>query len=137
MYSEKAYKQCRLMSTEPFVKSIGVVIQEIITPVISGLTHTNSKGITINWIEGHLSRIVSGEVLGYSIDVYKNDLNEYVIRGIEGTIVSILDRNYESIIKELIDSAEKIKGTAECEQEIEWIYDGTKVWFVQTQALIL
>lgn len=135
-FSEKAYKQCKMFSEFSIIKGIGVLIQRYIEPVISGVIHTKEKNISINWIEGHLSKIVSGEVLGNSIEAYISSEQKYILRGIESNILLIKEKKYEQVFKTLLDITTIIKPYFGCDQEVEWIYDGEKVWIVQSQNLI-
>lgn len=136
VFLEKAYKQCRMFSEFSIIKGMGVIIQRYIEPVISGVIHTKEKMISINWIEGHLSQIVNGEVLGNSIEAYISSEQNYILRGIENNILLIKEKKYEQIFKSLLDITTIIKQHFNYEQEVEWIYDGKKVWIVQSQSLI-
>ncbi len=136
IFLEKAYKQCRMFSEFPIIKGMGVLIQKYIEPVISGVIHTKEKMVSINWIEGHLSKIVNGEVLGNSIEGYISSEQNYILRGIENNILLIKEKKYEQVFKSLLDITTIIKQHFDNEQEVEWIYDGKKVWIVQSQSLI-
>jgi len=136
VYSEKAYKQCRLFSKESIIDGIGVLIQQYVEPVISGVAHTNNNIVSINWIEGHLSKIVNGETIGQTVDIYKSCENEYILRGIENNIMSIKNNCLENVFRLILETTISIKQYFEFEQEIEWIYDGEKLWVVQTQSLL-
>lgn len=137
VYSEKAYKQCRLFSKESIIDGIGVLIQQYVEPVISGVAHTNNNIVSINWIEGHLSKIVNGETIGQTVDIYKSCENEYILRGIENNIMSIKNNCLENVFKLILETTISIKQYFGFEQEIEWIYDGEKLWVVQTQSLLI
>lgn len=137
VYSQKAYKQCRFMSEQVFIKSIAVIIQKYINPVVSGVAHTNQKGVSINWVEGHLSKIVNGETLGNNINAYISETGDSILRGIEEDILKVNDSPLCKAIPSLLAQAQTIRGYYGCEQEIEWIYDGVAVWVVQTQPLLL
>lgn len=136
LYSFKAYQQCKLVSEEPIVSGMGVVIQKYISPEISGIAHTNERYVDVNWVNGHLSSIVSGKEKGYSVRVYVSKDHDYIVRGLEKSILELKNHSYFQLIKELYDICIKIKDYIETDQEIEWIYDGSKLWFVQTQNLI-
>ena len=136
IYSEKAYNQCRIFSRYPIIKGVGVLIQKYIDPVISGVVHTENGAATVNWIRGHLSKIVSGEELGNSINVYLSPKNQYILRGIESDVLLVKNNNFESVFKSILDTSNVIQQNFGCEQEIEWIFDGEAVWVVQSQALI-
>lgn len=137
VFSEKAYNQCRLFSTTPVIRGIGVLIQRYIEPVISGVAHTKGDTVSVNWIEGHLSKIVSGQLLGNSVDVYKSSECNYILRGIEKNILIIKHNKYENVFKLLLDIITNIKHYFNRDQEVEWIYDGKKVWIIQSQSLII
>lgn len=136
VYSEKAYNQCRIFSEFPIISGIGVLIQKYIDPVISGVVHTKNDIVSVNWVNGHLSKIVNGEDLGNSINIYLSPENNYILRGIESNILLVKNNNYENVFKSLLGIANAIKRHFGCEQEIEWVYDGTTVWVVQSQDLI-
>lgn len=136
VFFEKAYNQCRLFSKTPIIKGVGVLIQKYIEPIISGVAHTKDSVVSVNWIKGHLSKIVNGETLGNSIDVYMSAEQNYILRGIENDILSIKNNNYENVFRTLWDNAISIKQYFGCNQEVEWIYDGEEVWIVQSQSLI-
>lgn len=136
VFLEKAYKQCRMFSDLPIINGIGVLIQRYIEPVISGVIHTKEKNISINWIEGHLSKIVNGEAIGNSIEAYISSEQNYILRGIESNILLIKEKNYEEVFKSLLNITTIIKKYFGHDQEIEWIYDGKQVWIVQSQPLI-
>lgn len=136
MYSFRAYQQCNLVSEEPIVSGMGVIIQQYISPVISGIVHTNDGCIDINWVNGHLSSIVSGNERGCSVRVYVSKEHDYIVRGLEKSILELKDNNYFQLIKELYNTSIKIKEHLKADQEIEWIYDGSRLWIVQSQNLI-
>ena len=137
VYSKKAYNQCRFMSEQAFVKSIAVIIQKYINSVVSGVAHTNQKGVSINWVEGHLLKIVNGETLGNNIDAYISETGDSILRGIEAEILKVNNSPLCKAIPLLLKQAQTIRGYYGCEQEIEWIYDANAVWVVQTQPLLL
>lgn len=134
-FAEKAYNQCKIFADKPIIAGMGVVIQKYINPVISGVIHAKENTISINWVSGHLSKIVSGEILGNSIIVYKSEKGSYILRGIENDILFIKNNKYENIFKSLWDIAQTIYIHFKCNQEIEWLYDGEKIWIVQSQPL--
>lgn len=136
-FSEKAYNQCRIFSTTSVIRGIGVLIQRYIEPVISGVAHTKANTVSVNWIEGHLSKIVSGQLLGNSVDAYKSSECNYILRGIEKDILIIKNNRYEDVFKLLLDIITSIKQYFNRDQEVEWIYDGKKVWIIQSQSLII
>lgn len=137
VYEAKAFYQCRILSEQPIIEGMAVIIQKYIRPIISGVAHTRGKGVSVNWIQGHLSQIVNGKNIGNTIEIYKNLECEYILRGIEQEILIIKENEFENVFKYLFDKAMVIKKYFEHEQEIEWIYDGDKIWIVQTQSLIL
>lgn len=137
VFSEKAYNQCRIFSTKPIVKSIGVLIQRYVEPFISGVVHTKGNIVSVNWIEGHLSKIVSGQLLGNSVDVYKSSEGHYILRGIEKNILLIMNNKYEDVFKSLLEIVTVIKRHFNQDQEVEWVYDGERVWIIQSQPLII
>lgn len=136
VFLEKAYNQCRIFSEFPIIKGIGVLIQRYVEPVISGVAHTKGDMVSVNWIDGHLSKIVSGESLGNSIDVYILTEQNYILRGIENDILLVKNNSYENVFKSLWGNVTSIRQYFGCDQEVEWVYDGEKVWIVQSQALI-
>lgn len=136
VFLEKAYNQCKVFSKTPIITGIGVIIQKYIEPIISGVAHTKDNVISVNWIEDHLSKIVSGEILGNSIDIYMSAERNCILRGIEKDILLIKDNSFENVFRTLLDNVTSIKQHFDCEQEVEWIYDGEKVWIVQSQSLI-
>jgi phosphoenolpyruvate synthase/pyruvate phosphate dikinase len=136
-YSENAYNQCRIFSHTSIVSSMGVLIQKYIEPVISGVAHTCGDEVSVNWIDGHLSEIVSGKSLGHSIGVHVTDSNEYILRGIEKDVLLIIENGYKQVFKSLWDYCNTIRRHFNSEQEVEWIYDGSKFWVVQSQPLII
>lgn len=135
MFAEKAYNQCRIFSDKAITSGMGVLIQKYIEPVISGVAHTKENKVLVNWVEGHLYTIVSGTSAGNSIEMYKSVQCDYILRGVESNIISIIDK-YENEFKRLFDYAMMIKKHFKLEQEIEWIYDGMDLWIVQAQSLL-
>jgi phosphoenolpyruvate synthase/pyruvate phosphate dikinase len=136
LYTKKAYDQCRILSDKPFVKSIGVIIQKYIEPVVSGVVHTMDNIITVNWIEGHLSGIVRGETIGNTIDAYFSNSGDSILRGIEENILLIKNNNMVEVFISLLRQSKIIKQHYQTEIEIEWLFDGEKVWIVQSQTLL-
>ena len=136
LYSEKAYNQCRILSDHPIVTGMGVLIQKYIEPVISGVAHTCNDMVSVNWIRGHLSKIVTGEVRGNVINVYLSPECNYILRGTESDILFVKNNDYEDVFKSLFDSITIAKKHFGYEQEMEWIYDGITVWIVQSQTLL-
>lgn len=136
VYTQKAHEQCRILSDKPFVKSIGVIIQQYIKPTVSGVLHTNLNGISVNWIYGHLSKIVSGETLGNNIDAYFSNLGDAILRSKEEDILLIKNNGIEEVFVSLLEQAKIIKQHFKTELEIEWIFDGQRVWIVQSQTLL-
>ncbi len=135
-FSEKAKKQCDLFLEDSSMLGMGILIQKYIEPVISGVLHSNRERYNINWIKGHLSKIVSGSVRGNTITCYRNEENETILRGVEENILKIIDHGYESVFTELEELGRRIYQELGYEIEIEWIYDGKSLWVVQCQRLI-
>lgn len=135
-YSEKAEEQCALFLENGSVLGMGVLIQKYIEPIISGVLHSKKQGYDINWIEGHLSGIVSGEERGNMISCYKNMQNEIILRGVEANILKVVDNDYIDVFTELGKIADHIKEKVGFAIEIEWLYDGKKIWIVQCQKLL-
>lgn len=133
VFSEKAYYQCKAFSNEAIISGMGVIIQKEIKPVISGVIHTKGNRISVNWIRGHLSSIVSGSERGNIVDVYLSAANHCILRGIESSILNILENNEKEVFHQLFNISQSIVKIMSSDQEIEWIYDGNIVWIVQTQ----
>ena len=136
VFSKKSYNQIRLFSSNSIIDGIGVLIQRYIEPIISGVAHIDENKASVNWINGHLSKIVNGEVLGDYFEIYKTPEDQYIIRGIEKNILNIINNNFESVFKSLFNIAVTIRHHFDLDQEIEWIYDGNQIWIIQSQALI-
>lgn len=136
VFYEKAYNQCRIFSNDSLINGIGVLIQRYIEPVISGVAHIRENKATVNWVKGHLSKIVNGEISGNSIELYESLEGNYILRGIEKNILSIRKNKYENVLKSLLDVSIIIRQHFNHNQEIEWIYDGEKIWVIQSQSLI-
>ncbi len=136
VFSKKAYNQIRLFSSNSIIDGIGVLIQRYIEPIISGVAHIDEDKVSVNWIKGHLSKIVNGEVLGDYFEIYKSPEDHFIIRGIEKNILNIINNNFESVFKSLFNIAVTIRHHFDLDQEIEWIYDGNQIWIIQSQALI-
>lgn len=137
VFSERAYNQIRLFSLEHNIKGMAIIIQEYITPVYSGVVHvTNENSIYLQWVEGHLSEIVSGNEFGHSNYIYKNNNNEAIFRGSEKEIEYIRNNHIASVFSEILSLSVNILNYLRKPQEIEWIYDGEKHWIVQCQELL-
>lgn len=136
-FSERSYFQMKLFRQIFPLSGMGVVVQEYIQPFISGLVHSGDKKIQINWIEGHLSRLVDGTEIGYIIDIYKNQDGHFIIEGKEDGIIYLKQEKLEETIIMIYNEVRKIHAYCGCPQEVEWLYDGKTVWIVQTQKLIM
>lgn len=136
LYTEKAYTQLTAIAERPMIKSLAVILQKYATPVVSGVAHTRNGHLLINWVDGHLSKIVRGETSGNVIDAYLSDVGGSILRGIEADILKAIGSPVRAAIPQLISQARIICAAQGCEQEIEWVYDGEMVWIVQTQPLL-
>ncbi len=135
-FSEKAKEQCALFLEDDSILGMGVLIQKYIEPVISGVLHSDKNRCNINWTKGHLAEIVSGKIRGNIITCYQNEKKETILRGVEANILEIMDCGYESVFIELEQLGRKIKQELGYEIEMEWLYDGKRIWVVQCQKLI-
>lgn len=135
-FSKKAKEQYSLFMNTESLFGMGVLIQEYIHPVISGVLHSENRKYDINWIEGHLSEIVQGKKRGNRIFCFKNVDNDTILRGVEADILKIVDNGFESVFVELEKMGEKIVDELGFEIEMEWLYDGVDVWVVQCQKLM-
>lgn len=135
-FSEKAKDQCALFFNKDYVLGIGVVVQQVINPVISGVLHSKHKKYEISWIQGHLSEIVKGVERGNNIVCYRNQENETILRGVEENILKIINSNLAEVFRELETTATQIVEKLGFEIEVEWLYDGKNVWIVQCQKLL-
>lgn len=134
VFSTKAREQCELFLEKASVAGMGVLVQRYIHPVISGVLHSGNNVYKINWIKGHLSEIVQGISRGNNIICFENDKHETILRGVEDNILKTIE--YTLVMKQLVYLSKKIVDSLGYEVEIEWIYDGQKVWIVQCQKLI-
>jgi len=137
LFTEKAYNQCRLFSQKSIISGIGVILQKYIAPIVSGVAHTEDNIVSINWIEGHLSKIVGGEDMGNSVTVYRSPDQCCILRGIEDDILLVKNKHLEDVFRSIWNDSMSAKEVLGSEQEVEWIYDGTHVWIVQSQHLIV
>lgn len=134
-FDEKAYIQCKALADGNIIEGLGVVIQKAISPLYSGVIHTDISHITINWVYGHLSEIVSGNARGNTVDIYKSSIGHYILRGTENDVKEVLD-DKKTTFCELYEVATEIQSIFGDYQEIEWLYDGKEIWIVQTQDWI-
>lgn len=136
-FTLKAYKQLKLFSNPVNFLGMGIIIQKYINAVYSGVIHVTDKNkIHIQWVNGHLSEIVSGKEFGFSNLIYFNTKKEPIIRGTELEILTIKNENLCDILGTAADIAVKIYELIEKPSEIEWIYDGNTHWIVQCQELL-
>lgn len=136
MYSEKAYQQIHLFEDVDIISGIGVIIQEYIPPIFSGITHTSKEEISINWINGHLSALVDGKQEGFHVRMFNDDENGMTMQGIEEGIAFVINNQYYAVFEKLFQLSMKIQQAYMFPQEIEWIFDGNQIWVVQTQKLL-
>lgn len=133
-YSEKAFFQCKMLSNEGLIiEGLGIVIQKAINPICSGVIHTDDKRITINWVDGHLSKIVSGMDRGNICDMYKTYDDHYILRGKEMDVMKVVNGGFKHVFCSLFDISVIIMNHLGSCQEIEWLYDGNQIWIVQSQ----
>ena len=136
-FTLKAYKQLKLFSQPVNFLGMGIIIQKYINAVYSGVIHVTGKNnIHIQWINGHLSKIVSGKEFGFSNLIYFNTKKEPIIRGTELEILIIKKNELYNILGTAANIAAKIYESIEKPCEIEWIYDGNTHWIVQCQELL-
>ncbi|PCJ55425.1 MAG: hypothetical protein COA79_20695 [Planctomycetota bacterium] len=103
------------------LKSMGVIIQEMISPAYAGVLFTLStndiNSMSIEYVEGHAEKLVQGQVTPKSIDIPTQDnlipfpVNDLVLIGKD--ILKIFDQ---------------------VPQDIEWAYD-TEFYIVQTRPI--
>lgn len=137
VFTEKAYRQIKLFSQESNIEGMGVIVQKYVPALYSGVIHVeDSKSIQIQWLEGHLSKIVSGESFGFSSYIYLDSLNAPVFRGTEKEILLLRDKSLQNIFVSIFQIACQIYMLYERSLELEWIFDGSKHWIVQCQELI-
>ena len=136
VYSQKARKQIRLFALENNIKGMAIIIQQYISAKLSGVVHiSNNKEVHLQWIEGHLRGIVSGEEFGHSNLIYYNNVNDAIFRGSEKEIIYIRDNHLTGVFSEVLNTSTKLFDLFGVPQEIEWIFDGEKHWIVQSQIL--
>ena len=136
VYSQKARNQIRLFSLEKNIKGMAIIIQQFVPAKLSGVVHiSHNKGIHLQWLNGHLSKIVSGEEFGHSNLIYYNNVNDVIFRGSEKEIFYVRDNHLAGVFSELLNTSTKLFGLFGVPQEIEWIFDGEKQWIVQSQKL--
>lgn len=136
VYSEEAYKKLRVFQPEFEMNGMAIVVQQYIEPVISGIVHTYSDKICVDWIEGSQEEILQGREQGWEIEVYLSDFGEIILRGKEDSIKFVAECSWRKIIRKLLDLSIKIHEKRCFEQELEWVYDGNSVWIVQSQRLL-
>lgn len=136
VYSEEAYKKLHVFQPEFEMKGMAIVVQQYIEPVISGIVHTYSDKISVDWVEGSQEEILQGREQGQEIEVYLSGYGEMILRGKESSIKFILEHSWRRVLRNLFDLSIKIQNKRCFEQEIEWVYDGNSVWIVQCQKLL-
>lgn len=136
VYSECAYEKLRALHQNFGIKGMSVVVQKYIEPVISGIVHTCSDKIKIDWITGSQEDILQGRTRGREIEVYLSDCKEIILRGKEDSIKQVAGNEWRTLFKSLYDWSMKIRSLSCFDQEIEWVYDGKNVWVVQSQRLL-
>ncbi len=136
VYSEEAYKKLHIFQPEFEMKGMATVVQQYIEPVISGIVHTYSDKICVDWIEGSQEEILQGRQQGREIEIYLSDFGEMILRGKESSIKFAQECSRRRIFIELFELSIKIQKKRCSEQEIEWVYDGSSVWIVQSQRLL-
>ncbi len=103
----------------PKVHEIGLIIQEMIAPQVSGLMFTEdptdqNSGIVLEWVDGHLESLVQGEVVGTRIQMSRQDCMEGI---------SMPTQFPE--IEEMISAIDKFESITSGPADIEWaIADG-------------
>lgn len=136
VYSQKARNQIRLFSLEKNIKGMAIIIQQYIPAKLSGVVHiSHKKKIHLQWIEGHLTKIVSGEEFGHSNLLYYNNNKDVIFRGSEKEIIYVRDNHLSGVFSEVLNISTKLFDLFGVPQEIEWIFDGEKHWIVQSQEL--
>ena len=136
-FEKKAFYQCKLFSEKSIIAGLGIVIQKMIKPVFSGVAHVFDQNVQVSWVEGHLSKIVKDETRGREVTLYKTKEDHYIIRGKEEAVQTMTkDNNRISAFCNLLDSLLQIRILMNDNLEIEWLYDGEKIWFVQAQELL-
>ena len=135
-FKDKAYYQCKSFSEKPVITGLGVIIQKMINPKFSGVAHTLKDYAQVNWEEGHLSKIVSGETRGRVVDLYKSNDGHFIIRGKEAEIQRVIRDNKKDVFCDLLNLLLQIQSIMGTNLEVEWLYDGDKIWAVQAQELL-
>ena len=136
VYSQRARNQIRLFSLEKNIRGMAIIIQQYIPAKLSGVVHiSQNKGIHLQWIKGHLGKIVSGEEFGHSNLIYYNNSNDVIFRGSEKEIIYVRDNHLDGVFSEVLNISTKLFDLFGVPQEIEWIFDGEKQWIVQSQVL--
>ena len=137
LYSEKAFLQLKLAGLEKNIRGMAVLVQEFVVPECSGVLHAykGDSFMEVNWVQGHLRSIVSGDTSGdYDVIYEKN--GEIIVRGKEQHIYCIIENGYSGAFMELYGISSKLLERAQTDLEIEWIYRDGKIYIVQNQELI-
>ncbi len=138
MYSYEVYERMQLFDGIDVIDGMAVIIQRYISPKCSGVLHfyKDSNRMDVTWIAGHLRDIVSGNEIGCCDTLFVED-DEVIIEGDEWHIYTIMNNNFNGAFNELYRVASSIGDIYKCNLEIEWIFDGLKIFIVQAQELIV
>lgn len=136
LYSKKAYMQLK-SSGANIVEGMSVLIQKYVAPLCSGVIHyyVEKDTMDVDWVFGHLREIVSGNNEGIHFKLFK-DGHDIIIRGHEKDIYEVDERQLGCVFISLYDNTIKAGKTNGTNLEIEWLYDGQQLFFVQSQELI-
>lgn len=109
---------------------IGIIIQEYKTAIKSGVMFSvdpvcPANGMRIEMVEGNSEKLMQGEVSF-----------EKVLHCIENQgNLTISENNTENWIKELFEICARLRKTLNYEVDVEWAYDGNKVYILQCRQI--
>jgi len=108
---------------------IGLVIQEMIEPRVSGLMFTEdptdeNSGIVLEWVEGHLEKLVQGEVEGIHTRVCRSSCQT------GGTAIPQL-----SELQSLTNSVATLESITGGPADIEWAISGDDCYVLQIRPI--
>ena len=108
---------------------MGVIIQEMVEPVLSGVTLTRNP-VTF------AGEVMIEAVAGYGDELMQKGMNaqRWTIR--DGEITSgNSDNGHSALVMTLAQDAEKMKKALKMDLDIEWAYDGSAIYYLQARPI--
>lgn len=135
-YERRPYDQLTALRAADWIDGLGLVVQDLIRPELSGVAHVRRGEATISWVEGHLSRIVDGSAEGVEVSLEVGPRAETLICGTDTSVQTTVEQVPCQYIEELHRVLLEVADEWGEDVEVEWAVGETGLVLLQAQPLL-